>query len=86
MPTRRSPASPAKPAVKATPAPKAPRAATGRSDTLYAMPKEVSDWIERAQSIMNHQRGEIERLKAEIAELKAYKKWAESRILRSDHE
>jgi len=50
------------------------------------MPKEVSDWIERAQSIMNHQRGEIERLKAEIAELKAYKKWAESRILRSDHE
>lgn len=75
-----------KPAVKATPAPKAPRAATGRPDTLYAMPKEVSDWIERAQSIMNHQKGEIERLKAENADLKAYKKWAESRILRSDHE
>lgn len=86
MPTRRSPASPAKPAVKATPAPKAPRASTGRAGPLFDMPKEVSDWIERAQSIMNHQRGEIERLKVEITDLKAYKKWAENRILRSDHE
>lgn len=86
MPTRRSPASPAKPAVKATPAPKSPKAATGRAGPLFDMPKEVSDWIERAQSIMNHQRGEIERLKAEIADLKTYKKWAESRILRSDYE
>lgn len=75
-----------KPAAKAAPAPKAPRAATGRAGPLFDMPKEVSDWIERAQSIMNHQRGEIDRLKAENEDLKAYKRWAESRILRSDHE
>ena len=56
------------------------------SESVFSMPQEVKDWIERAQSIMNHQRGEIERLKTEIKELKAYKKWAEHRILRSDHE
>ena len=56
------------------------------SSAVYNMPMEVKDWIERAQSIMNHQRGEIERLKTENTELKAYKKWAEHRILRSDHE
>ena len=55
-------------------------------EASYAMPLEVKDWIERAQSIMNHQRGEIERLKKEIQDLKAYKKWAEHRILRSEHE
>ena len=86
MPTQRSPASPAKPAVKATPAPKAPRAATGPAGPLLNMPREVSDWIERAQSIMAHQKGQIDRLKAENEDLKAYKKWAETRILRSDHE
>lgn len=52
----------------------------------YDMTMEVKNWIERAQSIMNHQKGEIDRLKAEITELKAYKKWAEHRILRSEHE
>lgn len=55
-------------------------------EPLYDMTVEVKNWIERAQSTMNHQRGEIERLKAEITELKAYKKWAEHRILRSEHE
>jgi polyhydroxyalkanoate synthesis regulator phasin len=52
----------------------------------FDMPMEVKDWIERAQSIMNHQKGEIDRLKEEVKDLKAYKKWAEHRILRSDHE
>lgn len=75
-----------KPEAKATPAPKAPKAATGRPEALYSMPQEVSDWIKRAESIMAHQRGQIDRLKAENEDLKAYKRWAESRILRSDHE
>ena len=53
---------------------------------MYTMPREVSDWIDRAQSIMGHQKGEIERLKKENAELRAYRKFAETRLLRSDHE
>ena len=76
----------AKPAVKAkapTPAKKAPVRASGPT---YAMPLEVKEWIERAQSTINHLRGEVERLKAENTDLKKYKKWAEHRILRSDHE
>lgn len=79
-----------KPAVKtkvSTPAKKAataPAKATG--ERTYTMPQDVKDWIERAQSIMNHQKGEIERLKKENEELRSYKKWAEHRILRSDYE
>jgi hypothetical protein len=37
-------------------------------------------------STINHQKGEIERLKKENTELKAYRRWAEQRILRSEHE
>lgn len=73
-----------KPAAKAKVAPK-PQSAPEAQKT-YTMPQDVKDWIERAQSIMNHQKGEIERLKKENTELKAYKKWAEHRILRSDYE
>ncbi len=80
-PAKAAPA-PAKKATKATPAP-LPKKAT---EAKFAMPLEVKNWIERAQSIMGHQKGEIERLKTELAELKAYKKWAEHRILRSDYE
>jgi hypothetical protein len=86
-PVRQKPAKKAaKPAAKAkapAPAKKAPKKAT---EEQFDMPMEVKNWIERAQSIMNHQKGEILRLKSENAELKAYKKWAEHRILRSDHE
>lgn len=57
-----------------------------RSPEIFSMPQEVSEWIERANSMINHQRGQIERLKTEVEELKVYKRWAESRILRSDHE
>jgi len=56
------------------------------TEPMYRMPKEVSEWIERASSMINHQKGEIARLKDEIVELKAYKTWATHRILRSDHE
>jgi hypothetical protein len=77
---------PKKPAAKAkAPAP-AKKPAKEPSEAMYTMSQDVKDWIERAQSIMNHQRGQIERLTLEIKELKAYKKWAEHRILRSDYE
>jgi hypothetical protein len=52
----------------------------------FSMPKEVKDWIERASSIINHQKGEIARLKEDNAQLKAYRKFAEHRILRSEGE
>ena len=78
---------PATKAKVAAPAKKPAKAPAKASDgPLYTMPQEVKDWIERAQSIMNHQKGEIERLKEENEKLKAYRKFAEHRILRSDHE
>lgn len=57
-----------------------------KTEPKFAMPQEVKEWIDRAHATMNHQKGEIERLKAENKELKSYKKWAENRILRSDQE
>ena len=62
----------------------APKAA--EREQTFDMPVEVKEWIERAQSIMSHRQGEIDRLKKELADLKAYKKFAETRLLRSDHE
>jgi hypothetical protein len=50
----------------------------------YDMPKQVLDWIERASSIMKNQKGQIEDLKRENAELKSYRAWAEKRILQMD--
>lgn len=86
MPTK----TPAKAPAGAPKAPKEPGATKTvpkkAPEKLYTMPQEVSDWIERAQSIMNHQKGEIERLKRENAELRGWRKWAEHRILRSEHE
>jgi len=55
-------------------------------EDLYDMPVQVAQWIERAQSIMGHQKGEIDRLQRENNELKTYKRWAENRILRSSYE
>jgi len=52
----------------------------------YGMPVEVKDWIEQATSRMKHMQGEIARLKEENAQLKAYRKFAEHRILRSEAE
>ena len=47
----------------------------------FAMPREVADWIERANSTINHLRGKVERLERENKELKQYRKFAEQRIL-----
>ena len=71
-------------AQKAT---KTARKTTPKADEpTYHMPVEVRDWIERTTSMLNHQKGEIARLKQENKELKAYKAWATHRILRSDQE
>ena len=53
---------------------------------MHMMSQDVKDWIARASSIMAHLKGENERLKQENADMKAYKKWAEHRILRSEGE
>jgi hypothetical protein len=66
----------AKPAVKKTV--KAPE------EKKFNMPQEVSDWIERASSIMKNQKGQIDELKKENAALKSYRAWAEKRILQMD--
>ena len=71
--------------AKKTPAKKATKPAKAQEPT-YLMPEEVKDWIERANSTIQHLRGQVERLKTENTELKAYRKFAETRILRSDHE
>lgn len=52
----------------------------------YLMPIEVRDWIEQASSRLQRLSSEVDRLKVENAELKAYRKFAEKRILRSEHE
>lgn len=52
----------------------------------FSMPVEVSNWIDQAMSRMSHMQSEIERLKTENSELKAYRKFAEHRILRSEAE
>ena len=56
------------------------------TEPKFAMPQEVKEWIDRAHATMNHQKGEIERLKEENKKLTAYKLWAERRILRSEQE
>ena len=71
-----------KPAVKKTAAKKVTvKKVSAPAEKLFKMPQEVSDWIERAGSIMKNQRGQIDELKKENAELKSYRLWAEKRIL-----
>jgi hypothetical protein len=65
-----------KPAVK--------KVVAKEEEQKYDMPKQVLDWIERASSIMKNQKGQIEDLKRENAELKSYRAWAEKRILQMD--
>lgn len=60
--------------------------AVAQNEETFSMPQRVKEWIDRAGSIMTKQKTEIEDLKKENKELKAYKKWAEHRILRSDQE
>lgn len=76
-----------KPAAKKTPARKTPvRKIPEASEPKYFMPQEVKEWIEQASSRLKHLQGEVDRLKEENRQLKAYKRFAESRILRSEHE
>lgn len=56
------------------------------SEKLYTMPTEVSEWIERANSTIQHLRTQVATLKQENADLKAYRRFAEHRILRSEAE
>ena len=78
---------PAKKAAKKVVAKKvAPKKQAEFSEPTYAMTREVKEWIERANSTIQHLRGKVERLERENKELKAYQKFAEHRILRSEHE
>jgi hypothetical protein len=60
---------------KAVPEKKAPK-----EEQKFAMPVEVQEWIERASSTMKHQANQIATMKEEIAQLKAYKKFAANKI------
>lgn len=53
-------------------------------ETTYRMPKEVSEWIERASSTMKHMQSKIDDLTKENKDLKSYKKWAEKKILSAE--
>jgi len=67
--------------AKSTGAPAKKAAPRKQVEPMFDMPREVADWIERANSTINHLRGQIEELKRENKELKAYRKFAEGRIL-----
>ena len=54
--------------------------ASAKRDEMFAMPQEVKEWIERASSTMKHQATQIAQLKEEMAQLKAYKKFATNKI------
>ena len=73
MPTKK-----VKPKAAPKRATKAPKKATGT--TMGELPADVREWIERASATINHLRGQVERLKDENVELKAYQKWAERKI------
>jgi hypothetical protein len=87
-----------KPAAKKAPAKKVAKKAPPRllvanksvaqapANQMFSMPTEVKEWIERANSTIQHLKGKVERLETENKELKAYQKFAEQRILRSEHE
>ena len=59
-------------------------AAKAAEEPLFRMPKEVSEWIERAASTMKHLQSKIDDLEKENKELKIYKKWAEKKILSNE--
>ena len=55
-------------------------------EVQYKMPQEVKDWIDQAMSRLKHLQAQVDRLKDENEKLKAYRRFAEHRILRSEHE
>lgn len=59
-------------------------AAKAAEEPTYRMPREVSEWIERAGSTMKHLQSKIDDLQKENKELKIYKKWAEKKILSAE--
>jgi peptidoglycan hydrolase CwlO-like protein len=81
----------AKAAVK-TPAKKTPKKQTEltpapkKAEQEFFMPIEVKDWIEQAGSRLKSQQGKIDRLEAEIKELKSYKQWATNKIMGTSYE
>lgn len=77
-----------KPTTKATPKKRTESVVepSKAQEQQYSMPTEVKDWIDRANSTINHLRGQIARLTEENNELKSYRRWAEQRILRSEAE
>ena len=74
--------------AKKTPAKKtvAKKVTKPKAEPTYVTPMEVKNWIEQAHSTINHLRGEVERLKTENKELKAWRRWAEGRILNASYE
>lgn len=82
-PAKAKAAAPAKKTVKA-PAKAVAKPVAPQQE--FAMPVEVRDWIEQATSRMRNLQSKIDRLESDNIELKAYKKWAEHRILGSSHE
>lgn len=87
MATRKTAAKKAvKKAIDTSSAPRPKRPAKEQYGESYTMPVSVANWIEYAESTLRWQKTQIAQLKAEVVELKAYKKWAEQRILRSDYE
>lgn len=77
-----------KTAVKKAPAKKAPAKKVVRKEPeqMYTMSQEVKEWIDQASSRLRHLTAEVERLKEENRNLKSYRRFAENRILRSEHE
>jgi outer membrane murein-binding lipoprotein Lpp len=87
-----------KPAAKKVPAKKVAKKAPPRllvakkvvaqapANQTFSMPTEVKEWIDRANSTIQHLKSKVDRLETENKELKAYQKFAEQRILRSEHE
>ena len=83
MTTKSKAANKAKPVAKPTKPAAKPKQLM---ETLYTMPKEVSEWIERANSTIQHLKTQVATLKEENVNLKAYRNFAEHRILRSEAE
>ena len=72
-------------AEKKKTAPKA-RPKAKQPQESFKMAREVKDWIEYAESKLRFLTNEVERLKKENADLKSYQRFAEARILKSEHE
>jgi hypothetical protein len=63
---------------------KAPKKAP--KEPTYRMTLEVKNWIDQASSRIKFLTSEVQRLRQENQELKAYRAFAEQRILKSEKE